>query len=156
MELPRFTKKEHELQNNFDRWMYVLKHLAKLNNLPEALRNRVFEKLFHVAEILKLSPKERKDYDQSLKNYRDMYLIENEFKSEIKRKEVKLKEQKAIIRKQGIDLKKMSIDFQKQNSVIKISVRILLEAGVSVQKIADSTGLSIMEIEQIKARIQQD
>ena len=146
LELPRFTRKEHELQNDLDRWMYVLKHLAKLYDLPEALRNRVFEKLFRIAEILKLSPNERKDYDQSLKNYRDMYLIENELKNEIVK-------QKAIVRKKNADLKRLSIDFQKQSSALYNSVRILLEAGVSVQKIADSTGFSIAEIEQIKAHI---
>ena len=153
MELPRFTKKEHELQNDFDRWMYVLKHLAKLNDLPDALRNRVFEKLFRVAEILKLTPEERKDYDQSLKNYRDMYLIENELKNEIKERDIKLKEQKAIIRKQSVDLQRQSIDLQRQNSALKNSVRILLEAGIPVQKIANSTGMSVAEIEQIKAQI---
>ena len=146
LELPRFTKKEHELQNNSDRWMYVLKHLAKLNDLPEALRNRVFEKLFRVAEILKLMPNERKDYDQSLKNYRDMYLIETELKNEVIK-------QKAIVRKKNADLKKLSMDFQKQSSALYNSVRILLEAGISVQKIADSTGFGIAEIERIKAQI---
>lgn len=173
MELPRFNKKEHELLNDFDRWMYVLKHLSKLHDLPETLRNRVFEKLFHVAEILKLTPDERKSYDQSLKNYRDMYLIENELKNEIKKKESELKEQKTIIKKQDanlkelnvnlkelnvnfqklhIDFQKQSVDLQKFSSAIKNTVRILLEAGVSVQKIADSTGLSIVEIGQIKTR----
>lgn len=89
-----------------------------------------------------------------------MYLFENELKNEIKEMEAIIKKQKAIARKKGIDLKKLNIDFQKQNvdfqrqtSALNNSVRILLEAGISVQKIADSTGLSIAEIEQIKAKI---
>jgi hypothetical protein len=81
MELPLFTKTVDELQNNFDRWLYVLKHLSKLQDLPEPLRNRVFRKLFHIAEITQMSPVERDSYDQSLKEYRDMYLMENALKT---------------------------------------------------------------------------
>jgi predicted transposase/invertase (TIGR01784 family) len=143
MELPRFKKKAHELKTNFDRWMFVLKYMSKLHNLPETLRNRVFEKLFRVAEILKLSPEERKDYDQSLKSYRDMYLVENERINEIKR----LKE---INKEQGAEL----IFFQKQNAELKNNtVRILLEIGIPVQKIAVSMGISASEIEQIRAQL---
>lgn len=59
MESPNFTKREHELETNFDRWMYLLKHLVELEDLPDTLRNRVFEKLCHVAEIDRMSPKEK-------------------------------------------------------------------------------------------------
>jgi len=36
------------------------------------LHNKVFERLFAKAEIAKMSKKDRKEYDDSLKNYRDM------------------------------------------------------------------------------------
>ena len=75
LELPYFTKKENELTNNIDWWTYVIKNMAKLNNLPDTLRNRIFEKLFLKAEIAKLSRKDRKEYDQSLKKLSDMNLI---------------------------------------------------------------------------------
>ena len=74
-ELPRFNKEEHQLENSIDTWMYVLKNLAKLDNLPETLRNRIFERLFLKAEIAKLTKEDRKEYDQSLKNLSDMNII---------------------------------------------------------------------------------
>ena len=54
--------------------MFTLKHLANLNNLPDVLRTEIFEKLFFKAEIAKLSKEDRKEYNQSLKRYRDMNL----------------------------------------------------------------------------------
>jgi len=75
LELPCFTKEVHELKGIVEQWMYVLRNLSKLNELPEPLRNRIFEKLFLKAEIAKLSDKDRKNYNQSLKNYRDMYSV---------------------------------------------------------------------------------
>jgi uncharacterized protein (DUF3084 family) len=84
MELPRFTKKLDELQNNVERWMYVLKHLSKLNDLPDALRNRIFRKLFEQARIANMTPEELNTYSKSLKKFRDMYLIEYELKAKNK------------------------------------------------------------------------
>ena len=75
LELPYFTKEINELSNDIDGWTYILNNLMKLDHLPEALQNQVFEQLFTKAEIAKLSRKERKEYDQSLKNLRDMNVI---------------------------------------------------------------------------------
>ena len=72
LKLPLFTKTEDELQTGVDQWMFVLKNLSNLNDLPDALRNEVFEQLFRMAEVAKLSAKDRKEYYRSLKSYRDM------------------------------------------------------------------------------------
>jgi len=66
LELPGFTKELPELKGVVEQWMYVLKNLSKLKELPEALRTRVFERLFLKAEIARLSKQERKDYNHSL------------------------------------------------------------------------------------------
>jgi predicted transposase/invertase (TIGR01784 family) len=83
LELPRFTKDVTKLETDVERWMYVLKHLSRLNNLPQRLRTRVFTKLFKQAKIANMTQKELDEYQQSLKNYRDMHLIEDEYKSTI-------------------------------------------------------------------------
>ncbi len=72
LEMPNFTKTEAELETTFDKWMYVLKHLPDLERRPQVLQERVFEKLFSVAEIAKFTPEERQGYEQSLKYYRDL------------------------------------------------------------------------------------
>ncbi|MDR2835190.1 MAG: Rpn family recombination-promoting nuclease/putative transposase [Bacteroidales bacterium] len=72
LELPKFKKKEEELETHFDKWMFVLKNLPLLETRPVKLQERVFERLFRTAEILKFSKAEIIDYEDSLKVYRDL------------------------------------------------------------------------------------
>jgi len=71
LEMPKFNKKVEELETRFEKWMYVLKNLKRLDRLPEKLREKVFEKIFSVAEIARLSHEEYLQYIISLKTYRD-------------------------------------------------------------------------------------
>lgn len=75
IELPKFTKAADELENRQEKWLYVFRHLADLQNRPQALQDRVFEKLFDAAEIAQFSPEEQKLYQESLKTYWDMQNI---------------------------------------------------------------------------------
>ena len=72
VEIARFQKKEEELETLYDKWLYVLKNLYKLENRPKALRDKVFDRLFQEAEIAKFSPEELREYEDSLKAYRDI------------------------------------------------------------------------------------
>ena len=83
LELPSFNKEVDELENSIEEWMYVLKNLARLNDLPEPLRKRYFESLFHKAEIAKLPKEKRKEYNQSVKNLLDMNALIAEKNREI-------------------------------------------------------------------------
>jgi hypothetical protein len=73
LELPLFDLKEEQLQTDLEKWTYVLKNLPNLTDLPKILDNKIFRKVFTMAEVAKLSKEERQEYINSLKNYRDMY-----------------------------------------------------------------------------------
>jgi predicted transposase/invertase (TIGR01784 family) len=75
IELPKFTKTAEELESRQEKWLYIFRHLADLQNLPQALQDRIFKKLFDAAEIAQFSPEEKKLYEESLKTYRDMQNI---------------------------------------------------------------------------------
>jgi len=75
LEMPRFRKVEDELISHFDKWMYVLKNLHRLQDKPVKLQEKVFEKLFSEAEVAKLNPEDMKAYEESLKTYRDNYSV---------------------------------------------------------------------------------
>jgi len=77
LEMPNFNKSEEDLQTNFDKWMYVLQKLPYLQNRPQALQDRVFQKLFEAAEIAKFTPDEKTKYEESLKYYRDLKNVVN-------------------------------------------------------------------------------
>jgi len=70
--MPKFRKSLAELKSHQDKWLYALKNLTALENVPEGFRNEVFLSFFKAAEIAKLEPVERDAYEQSLKYYRDM------------------------------------------------------------------------------------
>ncbi|NET10627.1 MAG: Rpn family recombination-promoting nuclease/putative transposase [Symploca sp. SIO2B6] len=71
--LPKFTKSLHQLQSHQDKWLFLLRYLSELSNLPKSLQNdSVFENLFDVAEFARLSADEQRAYHNSLKYYRDL------------------------------------------------------------------------------------
>ena len=67
VEIAKFKKKEEELVTLYDKWLYVLKNLYKLESRPKALRDKVFDRLFKEAEIAKFTPEELREYEDSLK-----------------------------------------------------------------------------------------
>lgn len=72
--LPQFKKTEEECETDFERWIFILNNMETLNRMPFRARKAVFEKLEDIANVAALSNKERAEYDQSVKVYRD-YLV---------------------------------------------------------------------------------
>jgi len=127
LELPKFTKSVTELQTRFDKWMYVFRHLANLQNRPDILQERIFGKLFEIAEIAKFSPKEKEQYEESLKYYRDLKNVVDSSKEEGKIE--------GII--EGIIEGKIEV------------AKNLKRQGISTEIINKATGLSKKEIDNL-------
>jgi len=72
LEVPKFQKTEAELETMFDKWMFVLKNLPRLQDRPAALQEPVFKKLFEQAEVANFSKNELYAYHDSIKNFRDI------------------------------------------------------------------------------------
>ena len=125
LEMPKFRKREEELETLFDKWMFVLKNLATLLDRPAALQERVFKRLFETAEIARFSESEMRDYEESLKNLRDLGNVLNTAKEE-GRKEG---------RKEGIE-------------TMALRMR---DDGMPLEVIAKYTGLSVEEIQNLKS-----
>ena len=71
LQMPCFTKEADECENQFERWIYILKNMDILERMPWAAQDAVFQRLAEVAEVSKLSKEERIKYDHALKRYRD-------------------------------------------------------------------------------------
>jgi predicted transposase/invertase (TIGR01784 family) len=87
LETTRFKKREDELVTHFEKWIYVLKNLPKLQERPKQLQEKIFEKLFSEAELAKLTPEEMRTYEESLKVYRDNYAVLETAKNEGRQEE---------------------------------------------------------------------
>ncbi len=72
LELPKFTQSADQLETQLDKWLFVLRYLAQLQDRPQALQDRIFERLFAAAEIARFTPAEKEAYEESLKYYRDL------------------------------------------------------------------------------------
>ena len=66
LQLPYFTKDAEECETDFDRWIYVLKHMEALNRLPWAAQSPIFKRLAETAEISQLTTEERINYDAAI------------------------------------------------------------------------------------------
>ncbi len=131
LEMPNFKKTEAELETDFDKWMYVLKHLPYLQNRPAALQERIFQKLFETAEIARFDPKEKARYEESLKYYRDLKnVIDTSFGDGIE-------EGRKEGRKEGKEQEKIEVILKSH------------EAGLDAETISKITGKSIEEIRKI-------
>ena len=72
LEMPKFSKSLEELTTRFDKWLYVIRNLNRLEKIPDTLREQVFEQLFDTAEIARFTPEQVRSYEKSLKYYRDL------------------------------------------------------------------------------------
>lgn len=72
LQMPKFKKSVDELNTRFDKWLYILKNLSQLDDIPPVLQEYVFNKLFNIAEISKFSQAQYQSYENSLKYYRDL------------------------------------------------------------------------------------
>lgn len=143
IELPKFTKEVAQLESKFDKWLYIFRHLANLQNRPIALQERIFQKLFEAAEIAKFSPKEKQLYEESLKYYRDLKNVVDTSKAEGIEEGIKKGIEKGM--KKGIE-KGMKKGIEKGRQDVAKEMK---ADGFSVSKIAQYTGLSEDEINRL-------
>jgi len=137
--MPKFTKTVEELETHFEKWMYVLKNLKRLDDIPDKLRERIFEKMFSVAEVAKLSPDEYMAYIDSLNSYRD---LQNSI--ETARAEEREKANRDL--QNSIETAKADGKAEGKNeTALK-----MLEDGMTIETICKYTGLSQEQIEQLK------
>lgn len=72
LEMPKFTKKLEQIETRFEKWLYVIRNLNRLDKVPEQLRERIFEQLFEAAEVARFTQEQFLSYEDSLKYYRDL------------------------------------------------------------------------------------
>lgn len=125
--MPKFRKTADELETHFDKWLYIIRNLERLEKIPDAMKEQLFIKLFQSAEIAKFSPTELKAYEESLTAYRDL------------KNSLDTAEEKGV--EKGI---KIGEDKAKKDMAHR-----LLAKGYSALEISELTGLSKSEISQL-------
>ena len=75
LQLPYFEKSAEACENNFDRWIYLLKHMETIVKLPWPEKNPVFQRLAEISDLGSLSREERMKYDEAIRKYRDTLCV---------------------------------------------------------------------------------
>ena len=145
IELPSFTKEEDECENDFERWIYVLKNMEKLQRLPFKARKAVFEKLEQIVDIAAMSKEDRMKYDESIKVYRDQ-LVTMEYERQ-KGKAEGFAEGKAEGEATGFAKGKAEGREEGKEAERLRNARGMKAAGIAPDLIAQITGLPLETVE---------
>ena len=135
LELARFDKREGELENYCDKWMYLFKNMSTLKGRPNVFDEKEFDRLFEIAELCNFTPDEYYDYQKSQKM---IYDYENTIDFAKKQGEAKGRaEGREEGRAEGHDEKAIEI------------ARNMLMASMSVEQISSLTGLSEEQVRKL-------
>ena len=124
IELPKFKKSEKELSNHLEKWLWFFNELSKLDKVPDSFQEDIIKDAFSISELAKMKPEKRKEYELSLKHYRDWINT------------LDMAEEKGF--KEGINIRNIEI------------AKSLIKAKIDIDTIKISTGLSYRDIEALK------
>ncbi|GJM63505.1 Rpn family recombination-promoting nuclease/putative transposase [Persicobacter diffluens] len=145
LEVPKFNKPLNQLENRQDKWLFLFKNLAKLEQRPAALRDRIFLRFFERAKIAKLKPEEARDYHINLEKMRDYQntLDHAEKKGEEKGKIIGREEGKAEGREEGL-----AEGREEGKTATNIATsQAMHEKGFDLKTIADILKVSIQQVQ---------
>ncbi|MBQ5507582.1 MAG: Rpn family recombination-promoting nuclease/putative transposase [Prevotella sp.] len=147
LQLPYFNKEADECENDFERWIYVLKNMETINRLPWTAKSAVFKRLEEIAEVRALTKEEQMQYDHALKVYRDNY---NTFQGAIEEgmkegREKGLKEG----REEGIKEGREEGREEGRADKTKEVAQNMKKMGMSIEQIAQACGISVEEAEKL-------
>ncbi len=134
LEMPNFKKALDELENMYEKWLFAIKNLNKLLERPAELSEKVFLKLFETAEIAKFSPAERRDYEESMKNFRDLYAsLETKYNKGVK---------------DGFEKGREEAEARAHRKDLQSAMNLYSLGVLSIEQIAQSMNLDVNELNE--------
>ena len=148
VEVEKFNKSADELATDFDKWLFILKNLSKLLERPAALRDKIFSRLFDVAEYASLDNIDKQNYVKAMTTARDTHnQIEYAKKTGLEEGLVKgLEKGRAEGRAEGLE---EGLEKGREDTKQLIAIN-LLQLGTPSEVVAKATGLSLEEVEKLK------
>ena len=144
VEVEKFNKSEDELTTDFDKWLFILKNLSKLLERPAALRDKIFSRLFDVAEYASLDNIDKQNYVKAMTTARDTHnQIEYAKKTGLEEGLVKGFEKG---RAEGLE---EGLEKGREDAKQLIAIN-FLKLGTPCEVVAKATGLSLEEVIKIK------
>jgi predicted transposase/invertase (TIGR01784 family) len=133
LELGRFRKRISELETKFEKWVYLLKNMHNMKDIPPEFDEPLFQRLFLLAEIGNFTADEVQQYYNSLSYMGDYDNILNTAKEDAER----IGLEKGLAR--GLAEGRAEGRAEAQHEM----ARKMLAAGMPVEQIAELTGLAV-------------
>lgn len=116
-------------------WIYIIKNMEKLKEMPFVDKNQVFRMLAEIGDLRKLTPEERELYDEDIKVMRDLYATQ---KWEEEQKRMEIEKGRAEGREQGR---------AEGRAEGKLEIaKNLLAMGIPMDKVVQASGLTEEQI----------
>lgn len=116
-------------------WIYIIKNMEKLKEIPFVDKNPVFRMLAEIGDLRKLTPEERELYDEDIKVMRDLYATQ---KWEEEQKRMEIEKGRAEGREQGR---------AEGRAEGKLEIaKNLLAMGIPMDKVVQASGLTEEQI----------
>lgn len=131
LELGRFKKQVWELETMYEKWLYLLRHMHELEEVPEKFTDPLFKRLFLLAEIGKFTPSEYEQYAKSLENMGDYLNIINTATEDAEKRGL----EKGLAEGRAEAQREMASKFK--------------SLGVAVETIVEATGLDRETVEAL-------
>ena len=149
LELPNFTLEEEEIKTDLERWMYVLCNLAKMEKIPVILHKRIFQKLFHIAEVANLKKQEYMLYEKALLDKWTAYAVKKTAEEKIKTAEEKIK---TAEEKSRIAEEKVKMAERKSHEFVK---NLISKFGFTDEQAASAAEVSTGFVKEIRASLKK-
>lgn len=137
--LPLFEKKVDECDTDFDKWIYVLKHMEALSRMPFTAQKEIFKQLEEYADSHRLTKKEWEAYENSLWIARDNMACMAAAEIAAQEKGLAEGREKGLAEGMAKGMTEEKLATAKR----------LLDMGLDIQQTAKGTGLSIEEVEKL-------
>lgn len=129
--------------NKFDCWIYIIKNMEKLKEMPFVDKNPVFRMLAEIGDLRKLTPEERELYDEDIKVMRDLYATQ---KWEEEQKRMEIEKGRAEGREQGrAEGRAEGREQGRAEGKLEIAKN-LLAMGIPMDKVVQASGLTEEQI----------
>ncbi|MDQ7085252.1 MAG: Rpn family recombination-promoting nuclease/putative transposase [Sulfurovum sp.] len=148
IELPKFKKTEKELSNHLEKWLWFFNELSELDEIPEGFKEDIIEKAFSLSELATMNPEKRKEYELSLKHYRDWVNTLDTAEAKGLEKGLAKGLEKGLAKglEQGLEQGREEGEYKRNLEVAKN----LLKSNIELDTIRLATGLEIEEIKNLK------
>jgi predicted transposase/invertase (TIGR01784 family) len=127
IELPKFNKKENELNSIIEQWVYFIKNAENINVIPENIKDKGLKFAYEDADKHNWTKLELEAYDY-------VFMREQDERGKW-----------ALLTKRAMAQGKKEIELEVSEKI----ARNFLKLGISVEEVAKNTGLTIEQVKKI-------